>query len=202
LPGAALLVWAALPLGALAATQWGDGRREVERWLRRLPPGTTVETYGPLVYLPRLDQAHAPYVASRVGIDPVGRRNPLEHLHEIEGHEGDVDHRRPDVIVVSEGFAAPYLATTPAPGQVLPLVWRREREADGGRTLRFVRAAVGDTLDGYRLCLIAGPRMPWWLPLSPRRIHVSSGARTWILGRRDGVACDSQPAPAASSSDS
>lgn len=192
LGGIALLLGAAVPAVALATTQWSDGRREVERWLRRLPPGTTVETYGSLVYLPRFARgADTPYLASRVGTDPVARRNPLERLQEVEDTVEDVARRQPDVLVVSEGFAAPYLATdTPAPGRLLPRLWQRERGARGGATLRFVRAAIGDTLEGYRLCLLAEPRLPWWMPLSPRRIHVSSGERTWILVRRGRVACD------------
>lgn len=202
LAGIALLVGAALPAVALGATQWGDGRRQVEGWLRRLPPGATVETYGPLAYLPRFDQGGVPpYRASRIGADPIARRNPLEGLKEIEDTLDDVEGRQPDVIVVSEGFAIPYLANgPPAAGHVLPVLWQREREARGGDILRFVRAAVSDNLAGYQLCLIAEPRMPWWMPFSPRRIHVSSGARTWILGRQGRVACDARLTPAAPTS--
>jgi hypothetical protein len=84
----------------------------------------------------------------------------------------------------------------------LPILWQRERAAQDGATLRFVRAAVGDALAGYEVCLIAEPRMPWWLPLSSRRIHVSTGERTWILARRGRVTCDARPASSSSASSS
>jgi hypothetical protein len=169
---------------ALVATQWRDGRRAVEAWLRELPPGTTVETYGPLVYLPRFAAPPAPYQVVRVGPDPVGPRNPLRGMDERNARIGDIPARRPDVVVLTEGFATPYLADAPAvgdTGRILPELWRRER-ADTA-TAEVVRAAAAGTLPGYRLGLLAAPELP--LGLAPRRIHASTGGRTWVLVRLD-----------------
>jgi hypothetical protein len=182
--GALLLVWGARPALALAASQWQDGRCQVEAWLARLPAGTAVETYGPLVYLPRLDRLASVGDAPRfmrVGLEPAATRNPLASLSELEGLPEAVERRRPDVIIITEGFAAPHLATPAGPGRVLPAVWQRERAVGG--TSRLVREAVSDTLPGYQQGLVAQPHLPTLLG-PPRQVHASTGMRTWILLRR------------------
>ena len=180
-----LLIDAVCPVVALGATQRGDGRRTVEVWLRRQPAGTTVETYGPLVYLPRFAP---PTRATRVGADPVALRNPMPGMDELQAAIADAPLRRPDVIVMSEGFALPHLAdsgASPSPGRLLPGVWQTARSDTA--TTAFVRAAIADTLPNYRTCLVAGPALPAWIPpaWAPRPIHVSTGLRTWVLARRD-----------------
>ncbi|HVZ73807.1 MAG TPA: hypothetical protein VHJ20_15615 [Polyangia bacterium] len=179
--GVALVLLAAWPVAALAATEWGDARRGLEAWLASLPQGTTVETYGSLVYLPRFAPPEAtPYRAARVGPDAPDRRNPLAALREVAGEIADVGARRPDVILLPEAFALPYLADPPRPGRALPPIWR----ADAGTTA-FVRAAASDTLAGYRRCFVAEPHVPAWPGFAPRRIHVSTGMRTTVLARAD-----------------
>ena len=183
---AALLAWAALPPIALAITQWSDGRRDVEAWLRRQPAGTTVETYGPLVYLPRFDAA-APTRAARVGPEPAEAHNPLAGMREVQDEIANLPRRSPDVVVVTEGFALPDLAQPPAPGRVFPPLWRRARADEA--SARLIRDAVAGTLDGYRLCFVAAPALPApfaWLGLRPPRVHVSTGMRTWVLARASG----------------
>jgi hypothetical protein len=191
--GAALLFSAILPCIALAATQRGDGRKAAEVWLRRVPANTTVETYGPLVYLPRFaPPERAPYRVARLGPDPIAARNPLPGMREVQDRIADAPRRRADVIVLTEGFAQGYLADAPYPpdqGRVLPGVWRQAR-ADGATTA-FVRAAVAGTLADYRTCLVAAPSLPAWLPFpgTAPRLHVSTGQRTWLLVRREGHLC-------------
>lgn len=180
---AALLVWSALPPVALAITQWRDGRRSVETWLRRQPPGTTVETYGPLVYLPRF-APDDPTRAARVGADPVAGRNPLLALREIQDRIATVARRAPDVVIVTEGFALPYLMMAPAPGHALTPLWQQAR--DDTATAETIRAAVAGRLTGYRRCFVAAPSLPAFfgaLGIDPPRVHVSTGMRTWVLAR-------------------
>jgi len=187
--GIAALLGAARPPLALAATEWRDGRREVETWLCRLPPGTTVETYGPLVYLPRLDRlAGGPLRLTRVGPEPAPTRNPLAGVAEVEGLPDAIEDRRPDVVILTEGFAASHLPPSPetsGSGRVLPLVWQRERAT--GRTTELVREAVSGALPNYQLRLVTEPHLPPLLG-PPRRVHASTGLRTWILVRKDRVA--------------
>jgi hypothetical protein len=186
LAGAALVVLGLVVSIELVVTQWRDGRRTVEARLRQLPTGTTVETYGPLVYLPRFasratdtaaSPSSSPYVVARVGPDPVGARNPLQGMDERQAAVADVARRHPDVLIITEGFALPYLAEPPSQGRVLPALWQRERADEATR--RFVRGAAAGTLEGYRSCIVAAPR----LPFAARRVHASTGGKTWVLVR-------------------
>jgi hypothetical protein len=182
LGGALLLVYAALPAVALIATQWGDGRRAVEHWLARRPPGTTVETFGPLVYLPRFaPPALAPYRVARVGPEPVVGRNPQPGMDERAGTIAGARSRRPDVLILSEGFVHPFLDLPPVGARIVAEVTRAARSDP--QTVAFVTAAVNDRLADYRRCFIAEPHLTF--PFSARRIHGSTGAHTWVLARRD-----------------
>ena len=168
----------------LCATQWTDGRLAVERWLEARAPGTTVETYGPLVYQPRFAEAAARGVRiARVGPEPVAGRNPQVGMDERQGRIADIVVRSPDVVLLTEGFAAGYLEEAPAgAGRVVPEVARRER-ADLETTM-VVRAAVAGALPNYRVCFVAGGSLPG--PFVARQIHVSVGQRTWVLARECG----------------
>ena len=167
----------------LVVTQWADGRRAVERWLATRQPGTSVETYGPLVYLPRFATGPAPppYQVARVGPEPIAGRNPQAGMVERQARIADAPARHPAILIVTEGFASPYLDQAPRDGRVLPPV--RARARDDEATAAFVRAAVADALPGYRLRVVASPHPPW--PLRVRRIHGSTGTRTWVLERAD-----------------
>jgi hypothetical protein len=180
--GGGALVIASLPAMGLVATQWADGRRAVEEWLARRPTGTTVETYGPLVYLPRFAPAPAaPYRVARVGPEPPAGRNPLPGMDEVQAPIAAPGPRRPDVLVLTESFVHPFLDQRRAGARIDAEVNRRAR-ADAA-TATFVTAAVNDGLVDYRLCFVAEPHLPPILPA--RRIHGSTGARTWVLARRD-----------------
>ena len=128
--GGGLVGLALLTSLSLVITQWRDGRRAVESWLATRPRGTTVETYGPLVYLPRFQsQPRAPYRVTRVGPEDIIFRNPLAGVDERQERIADALARRTDVLIVSEGFALPYLLPEPASdGRVLPAVTRRARQ--------------------------------------------------------------------------
>ena len=52
----------------------------------------------------------------------------------------------------------------------------------------FFRAVVNDSLNGYEVALIAGPKLPAWAEafgLQPVQVHASVGNRQWILRRSD-----------------
>jgi hypothetical protein len=171
----------------LCATQWADGRRAVERWLEARSPGTTVETYGPLVYQPRFAKAAAQGLRiTRVGPAPVAGRNPQTGMDERQGRIADVLSRSPDVVLITEGFAGAFLDEPTGAGHSIPEVARRER-ADAA-TMAVVRAAVAGALPSYRLCFVAEPRLP--APLVAQSIHLSVGQRAWVLARTDGLAAD------------
>jgi hypothetical protein len=195
--GASLARWVvttltALPI-ALAAfanaelwiTQLYDPRRDVERFLARLQPASRVETYGLGVYLPRFGAPGAlPYQVTRVSAAGSGVASPIPNVRDIEADYADLESRRPDVLVVPEGFANrfrvehgqgfrnPVSAMTP---------FRQGRGA-----LAFFRAALDDRLPNYRLLDIGRFRPPAWydrLGGHAIAIHGSTGGRVWVLQR-------------------
>lgn len=180
-----LFGWAFLASFAVTLTQLGDARRRVSAFLAELPRGSRVETYGGLVYQPHFDTSGAaPYRVERVGPEPAKRRNPLVGAVEREGKIEDAVERRPDAIVISEGFANSYLDPELAPGATRSAVSRRRFENVPLRT--FLERATTDRLPGYRLALVAQPQFPELLRrlgFAPVRIQSTTGVKLWLLVR-------------------
>lgn len=190
-----LLTWSGLHSFAVHLTQFGDARRTTAAWLARLPPGSVVETYGSLVYQPHFDvSAEAPYRVERVGPEPARSRNPLVGAHELQAAIADVETRRPDVLVLSNGFADSYLRRPQSPARPLQgVVAERQRDQ---ATTEFVRAAVAGRLPNYRVALHARPQLPalaTWLGLRPVAIQATTGVPLWILVREGGRAAEVRP---------
>ena len=180
------VTWAACASFAAHLTQLGDARNEVTRFLAQKPAGTRVETYGLLVYQPHFDVSPgSPYRVTRVGPERPKSRNPLVGALELEAPIADVATRHPDVLVLAEGFANSYLvresdASRPLSG----VVATRQKDET---TVAFVRAAVADQLPGYRLALVARPKLPSFaraLGLAPVPIQGTTGLGLWVLERR------------------
>lgn len=155
------------------ATLIGDARNEATRVLSALPRGTRVEVYAGNQYLPHLPTHLS---LTRVGPDDPGGRSALPGVTEIRAPYGEVTARDPDYLVVSESQARLYV---PLPGE------RRNardeataRDPDGHA---FFAARVRDE-GPYRRVLRARCEAPW--PLRCVRMHLSTGAETWIYRRR------------------
>ena len=179
------LVWCAVASSASHLTQLGDARNEVERYLERLPPGSLVETYGLLVYAPHFDvSAQSPYRVERVGPDRPASRNPLVGATEIQAPIADIEQRKPDVVVLSEGFAIPYLAVSDDPTR--PVAGALAARRADTPTAAFVHAALTDSLPHYRLALAARPHLPRWayaFGLRAVPIQGTTGLSVWVLVR-------------------
>jgi hypothetical protein len=179
------LGWAALTSFAVHLTQLGDARREVARFLAEKPTGSRVETYGLLVYQPHFDVSRgATYRVARVGPEAPKSRNPLVGALELQAPIADVAARRPDLLVLSEGFANSYLVRESEASRPLSgIVAARQKDEPA---VAFVRAAVADRLPDYRLALVARPRLPAWaraLGLAPVPIQGTTGLALWVLER-------------------
>ena len=190
--------WAALSSFAVHLTQLGDGRREVARYLASLPGGSSVETYGLTVYQPHFDVSQgSPYRVSRVGPEPPAARNPLVGATEVRAAIGDAPARRPDAIVLSEGFSNAYLEPKGRRGMPSSAVVRaRQRDR---ATASFVEQAVRDGLPGYRRALVARATLPRWataIGLRPVRIQSTTGGAVWVLVRTRAPRA-TEPAPPA-----
>jgi hypothetical protein len=179
--------WAGLASSAVHLTQLGDARREVMRFLATVPAGSRVETYGLTVYQPHFDVSPAsPYRVARVGPERPASRNPLVGAAEVQGVIGDAPARRPDLIVLSGGFANAYLKGADRPGAPASRIVRARR--DDPVTAPFVRRAVSNELPGYRQVLVARPTLPGWataLGLRPESIQSTTGSTLWVLARND-----------------
>lgn len=174
--GFAVLVLLGAARGAeLQLSQWGDARRQVEAHLANLTAGSVVETYGLVVYLPRFDLSDdAPYRVQRVGARP---RGVLPGVREIADAYGNVATRKPDVLVITEGYADRYLpAAGPRPNITQGL-------AEG---TSFFRDAVAGNLPGYDRVLTMQTRLPDWarsLGAQVVPVHGSTGRRVWVVHR-------------------
>jgi hypothetical protein len=179
------VVWCGLMSLGVHLTQLGDARREVAAFLRKLPPGSRVETYGLVVYAPHFDVSPtSPYRVTRVGRERARTRNPLVGARELEAPIADVEARQPDVLVLSEGFAHAYLAESADRSRPLSGIVK-ERQGDR-ETAAYVRAAVTGNLRNYRLALAARPRLPRWasaLGLRPVGIQGTTALSLWVLVR-------------------
>jgi hypothetical protein len=127
-----------------------------------------------------------------VGPDRPTSRNPLVGATEIQAAIGDASVRRPDVIVLSAGFANSYLGSSDRPASRVV----RARRGDAS-TATFVQQAVRNELPGYHQVLVARPTLPGWanfLGLRPVRIQSTTGSTVWVLGRDD-TRGTAEPAP-------
>ncbi len=184
---AVLVLWAAGHSLEVHLTQRGDARNEVRAYLDASDEGTVVETYGLLVHLPHFDVSDSsPYRLQRVSRRPIRERNPLVGAEEIDAPYGDVQVRRPDVLVVPELTAREFLPRALRKGMAEPAVGERARADADAR--RFFRSVLNNSLEGYEVALIAGPKLPEWteqLGAEPVQIHASVGNRQWVLLRSE-----------------
>lgn len=172
---------AALRCAALVATQWADARQQIEASLLALPPGSVVEAYGPLVYQPHFDTT----VRSPYRLRYVDSARTMRGLPSVRAEIPDAVTRKPEAIVITEGYASRFLTQAGPLGHTLS---NQERAAQRDeRTAAFIVSATRDELPGYRVTTVARPELPGWLRAlgqEPQRIHGSTGGTVWLLTRQ------------------
>ena len=188
------LVACALGLSAfqslsLALTQLGDARNEVERLLQSLPAGSVVETYGYNVYQPRFGAANSRrYRVERVGKEPTDKRAKIAGVDEVQARFADVAGRRPDLVLVNEGFAERFLPRSFGPGEAPSVQWLTSQSDTDA--VAYFRAALAGVMPGYSLKLSAAPRLPRWasrLGAQPISIHDRTTAERVLVFARNPV---------------
>lgn len=172
----------------LGLTQLFDSRRDVERFLARLPEGTHVETYGLGVYLPRFNPRAHGYSVSRVNAKAWGTPAPINGVQEVFDDFMDYRRRGAEVLVVPEGFLNRF---TPPAAEKASGAMDRYRSAPGA--MRFFGHILTDSLPGYRRLEVGRLNPPdWYLALGGRllRVHGSTGREVWVLLREDFASID------------
>lgn len=97
-----------------------DPRYDAEAWMREhVHPGDTIETYGLNVYLPRFPEG---VHVERVGTTPPAKRGPVPGVEEVQAPFGDIEHRKPHFVVVSECYFWRHLPrpSNPTSGAIYP----------------------------------------------------------------------------------
>jgi len=158
-----------------------DPRYDAERWMREhFAAGDSVETYGLNVYLPRFPSlVHT----TRIGREPVTRRNPMPGFEEREDRFENVAQRKPRWIVFTDGWAWRYLIPVPeteAPGMTTPSTQLSTRGDLVG--VHFFHDLL-DGRRGYHVAHASAFTSDIWPRVS---IHGSTGCTVWIL-ERDGA---------------
>jgi hypothetical protein len=149
-----------------------DTRYAVEGWLRSLPPNTTVETYGGLVYLPHFPENCS---VTRIGVDPAKKRSPLTGAREVRASFASIEERHPEYVVANATWAAPYLAdpqTFDADGRVAPTVFLKSASDPEG--VGFFRDLFANRL---RYAPVLHP------PFAPYRTFGVATDNTWPFRR-------------------
>jgi 4-amino-4-deoxy-L-arabinose transferase-like glycosyltransferase len=155
-----------------------DPRYDVEAWMAaNMRPGDIVETYGNNVYLPRFPPAAR---VRRVGPEPLGRRNPLPNVTEVEAPYAGAWARGSRWIVVSRGWVWRYLREGEAPpdsGRMVPPTQDAAiRDQDG--TPFFEGLFRGER--GYRLVHVSDYDTRWFRRVD---INASLGCSVYVFER-------------------
>ena len=104
---AAVALFAFYQCTAVSAAFLLDPRYDAEQWMTaHVRSGDTIETYGQNAYLPRFPTDAAVF---RVGQAPLGLRNPLPGVTELQEPFDAIEARRPRFIVISAWWVQRYL---------------------------------------------------------------------------------------------
>jgi hypothetical protein len=173
---AALFAWSLFDCAAVDANLLLDPRYDAEAFLRaHVESGDLIEVYGSNAYLPRLPAGAS---ATRVDIAPLGGRNPLPRVVEVEARFEDVESRRPRWIVVPEAWAWRYRIGPPPPGHILA-AGQAARQNDLATRAYF--ASLYDGRGSYALAHLSDWTSTFW----PRAdIHASTARPVRIFERR------------------
>jgi 4-amino-4-deoxy-L-arabinose transferase-like glycosyltransferase len=154
-----------------------DPRYDAENYLREhVAPGDVIEVHGKNVYLPRFPaKAHV----IRIGMDPVGARNPLPGVEEKEDSFTDLAKRAPRWIVVDEGYGGQILrdayAGPTSSGRVFSQMQiATSKSAD---VTTFFQGLVAGKL-GYKRVHLSTWESTFWPRLD---IHASTARDVWIF---------------------
>jgi hypothetical protein len=155
-----------------------DPRYDAEAWIHdHVRVGDVVEVYGNDAYLPRFS---AELTVTRVDTGPLANRSVIPGVTEIQAPFSRVEQRRPDWIVLCEGWAWRFLYERDKPferGKVVsPAQMARERDIDA---IGYFRGLVRGE-QRYALTRTLAFQSRFWPVVD---IHASTARRLWIFQR-------------------
>ena len=157
-----------------------DPRYDAENWLsEHVAPGDTIEVHGLNVYLPRLPSWA---LVTRVGPEPLTRRNPLPGVVEVQDLYDNAKTRRPKWIVLSEGWAWRYLIDVRAGGAEGRVFAPGQIETGSDRDGTGFFSSLMGGRGGYEWAHAAHWPSKFWPRLE---IHASTAREIWIFRRID-----------------
>jgi len=163
---------------AVDAALLRDPRYDAEAWLNaNVGPGELIEVYGNNFSLPRLPGRAR---AERVDRSPLSERSPLPGMREIEAPFEAVDQRRPDWIVVSEGWSWRYTMAPPVSADGSIVLSRAEAALEKDTGARAFFAALFAGTAGYTEAHAARYDDRFWPSVD---IHASTTRTVHILRR-------------------
>lgn len=181
------LAYAAWGVVGLLASLWNDPRYAAEAWMRaHFAPGSSVETYGESVYLPRF---RSDIALQRVAPTPSTRRNPVAHAVELQANISEALMRQPEFIVLTQVWAARYLGEAPPNKRVwdLPRTNPSHYNAvfEDTATRAFVTALERGTAQYARVAAFDDEPRLW--PKLQMHASTSCDCGIWIYQRKDTI---------------
>jgi hypothetical protein len=143
--------WALFDCIAVDVALLRDPRYDAESWLRgNVRAHDLIEVYGNNVHLPRLPGRAR---VQRVDRSPLSERSPMPGMLEIDAPFEAIDERRPDWIVMSDGWSWRYTMTPPESPEGSLVLTRVQavRQADLGARAFFssLFSGTGDYIEAH-----------------------------------------------------
>jgi hypothetical protein len=170
------LVPAVVAVVSLDATLVTDPRYEVERFLASVSPGSRVDVYGGVIFLPRVPPA---LKAVRPGIESIADRQAVAGVTDLVDAAMDPRPRDPQLIVLSTELSD--LSRGEEPKGPTPYAKMQYANTE---TRVFLRALFDGSL-GYERIVRARCSLPW--PLACMRERDSTGGEAWVYEKRPTV---------------
>ncbi len=174
------LAYALFKCVAVDAAMVLDPKYDAEQWIHEhVGPADLLEIYGSNVQLPRLP---ADGTIERVDVSPVGGRNPILGVKEVQAPFSDVEARHPQFILVPEFWSSRYLIEAEAVAPQGRVLSAGQQRLEGDLDSRAYFHALRDGALPYRLAHVSQWESSFWPQVD---IHASLTRTLWLFERTE-----------------